>query len=206
MKHVVLVTAIGVLCAGCASERPGSPVQPDQASAVVAVSSAAGSAAGRIAGAAVKMQTADVIDVTQGGAVAGLASLLRNDKGISVDVSTTGLVPNEVYTLWWIIYPPGCADPLGCIVTNASGAVTDSKGRAHFAAHLSIGPVGPADGSVTLAAGDFENPKDSEVVLVIHHHGPKIPKLVGRMLSTFDVGCADGCVDDPQFADFPPAS
>jgi len=57
-----------------------------------------------------------------------------------------------------------------------------------------------------LAAGDFEHPKDSEVVLVIHHHGPKIPKLVGRMLSTFDIGCADGCVDDPQFADFPPAS
>jgi hypothetical protein len=45
------------------------------------------------------MQTADVIDVTQGGAIAGSASLLGNDKGISVDVSTRGLVPNEVCTL-----------------------------------------------------------------------------------------------------------
>ena len=179
-------------------EAPATPtrlVESDPPGAAVTFHSAAVSQ--------VKMQTANVIDVTQGGAVTGSASLLRNDRGISVDVSTTGLVPNEVYTLWWIIYPPNCADPLGCIVTNASGAVADGRGRAHFGAHLSIGPVGPADGSVTLAAGDFENPRDSEVLLVIHHHGPKIPTLVGRMLATFDAGCANDCMDDPQFIDFP---
>jgi hypothetical protein len=202
MKLAVVAVAtalVTVVVLGCST----SPVAPSARASSAAVSSAGGGSATAGVTSAARSQQADVIDVAHGGIVAGSARLLRNTNGISVEVRTTGLVSNEVYSLWWVIYPPGCPDPLGCIVTNASGTITDGQGRAHFGAHLSIGPVPPADGSVTLVGGDFENPLDSEVLLVIHHHGPKIPTLVGRMLSTFDVGCANGCLDDPQIVDFP---
>jgi hypothetical protein len=199
LKSLVFFVLVSGLVVGCSK----APLAPDGASTSAAVSSSASGVAAA-AGDAVQIATADVIDVSKGGIVAGTARLIRNLNGISVEVGTSGLVPNEVYTLWWVIYPVGCTDPLGCLVTNASGAVTDSQGRAHFGAHLSTGPLPPADGSVTLAGGDFTDPFGSEIVLVIHHHGPKVPGIVGRMLKTFDTGCAGTCSDDPQFVDFPP--
>jgi len=57
---------------------------------------------------------------------------------------------------------------------------------------------------VTLEGGTFNAPLTSTVILVIHHHGPKIPMLLGKMLATFSTGCVGGCTDDPQVAVFLP--
>ena len=187
MRFVVAVVAASVVAVGCSQ----SPLAPDRATAAASIGTLAISAS-----APVKTQTADVLSSADGTTVYGSARLVRNDAGITVDVNTAHLVPGDVYTLWWIVEQPS-----GEIVTNAAGGIVDQKGRAHFGGHLSVGPL-PADPDVTLEGSVFDS-AFADVILIVHHHGPKVPGIVGKMLATFETGCTGGCVDDPQFAFFP---
>lgn len=186
MKFIVVVVSVSLLAIGCSK----SPIAPAPAASTSNTEIQA-----IAANAPVGIQTTDAVSTADGSTVYGTARLVRNSSGLTVELSTTKLVPGDVYTLWWIIEQPS-----GEIVTNAAGAVVDQRGQAHFGGHLSVGPL-PSDPDVTLEGSVFDSPF-ADVLLIVHHHGPKIPGIVGKMLGTFATGCINGCLDDPQFAFF----
>jgi hypothetical protein len=139
----------------------------------------------------------------------GTSALVRTDNGVSFHVSTTGLEPGSVHTLWMVIFnePENCTDP-GCSnddlsnpdatadVTYGAGTVIGGSGRATFAGHRN---QGDHSGSIMqewlgLTEHGLIDAQEAEIHFVVHSHGPKIPRLVDEMLHTFNAGCG------PNFA------
>src|SRR5262249_21746387 len=81
------------------------------------------------------------------GMTVGNAQRVRNDRGISCIIHASGLVPGDVYSVWWVI-------PTEALIFNATGAIAANDGTATFAGHASTGLVGPVDASVVLSNGD----------------------------------------------------
>src|SRR5689334_2207004 len=110
------------------------------------------------------------VKMISNGTVVGAAQLVRNDNGITCVIHTSGLVPGDVYSVWWVI-------PDEALIFNATGGIAGGDGTATFAGHASTGPVGPVDGSVVLSNGDgfFDQPRTDTVIVIIRHHGPPIP-------------------------------
>src|SRR5260370_1629194 len=95
------------------------------------------------------------------GAVVGSAKLVRNDNGITCVIHTSGLVPGDVYSVWWVL-------PDELLTLNATGGIAGDDGTATFAGHLSTGPIPAADGSVVLSSGDgsFDQPRTDTVTVI----------------------------------------
>lgn len=146
----------------------------------------------------------------------GSSKLVRTDNGVSFTLSTTGLEPGSVHTLWMVIFnePENCTDP-GCgtdDLTNvdatpdlayAAGTVIGGSGRATFSGHRNEGDNG---GSIMeewlgLPEPGLETARGAEIHFVVHSHGPKIPGLVNEMLHTFNAGC--GPVFSEAFPEVP---
>src|SRR5260370_15449184 len=87
------------------------------------------------------------VKVIGAGTVVGSADLVRNNNGITCVIHTSGLVPGDAYSVWWVI-------PDESLIFNATGGIAGGDGTASFAGHASTGPVGPVDGSVLLSNGD----------------------------------------------------
>lgn len=134
----------------------------------------------------------------------GSSKLVRTDNGVSFKLSTTGLKPGTVHTLWMVIFnePENCTDP-GCgtddlvnldatpELTYAAGTAIGGSGKATFAGHRNEGDNG---GSIMeewlgLPEPGLETARGAEIHFVVHSHGPKIPGLVNEMLHTFNAGC-----------------
>src|SRR5262245_31710352 len=109
MRLTVAAVSVSLFAVGCSK----NPLTADPATSTAGAGTLAISAS-----APVKIQTTDVLSTADGTTVYGSARLTRSSNGLTVDVSTTKLVPGDVYTLWWIIEQPS-----GEIVTNASGVV-----------------------------------------------------------------------------------
>jgi len=129
----------------------------------------------------------------------GSAQLVRNNNGITCVIHTSGLVPGDVYTVWWVI-------PDESLIFNATGGIAGGDGTATFAGHASTGPVGPVDGSVVLSNGDgsFDQPRTDTVIVIIRHHGPPIPGMINQQTGTFNFGCGAGGCKNVQKATFIP--
>ena len=140
----------------------------------------------------------------------GTSTLVRTDSGVSFRVSTTGLEPGTVHTLWVVIFnqPENCTDP-GCgnddlfnpdataDVTYGAGTVIGDSGQATFAGHRS---EGDNSGSVMqewldLPEHGLIDARAAEIHFVVHSHGPKIPGLVDEMLHSFNAGCGPNFID-----------
>jgi hypothetical protein len=132
--------------------------------------------------------------------VVGSADLVRNNNGITCVIHTSGLVPGDAYSVWWVIPEDGM------LVFNATGGIAGGDGTATFAGHASSGPVGPADGSVVLFNGDgsFDQPRTDTVTVIIRHHGPPIPGMVNQQTGSFNFGCGAGGCKNVQSATFKP--
>jgi hypothetical protein len=139
------------------------------------------------------------------------ASLSRNNDAVFGTISTSGLAPGSVVTLWWAIFnnPQFCA--------NAECAASDLNtpavnGSLQYGGGHVVGANGRADFSGYLAAGDntgavypFANmpnpapgvalPKSAQIHLVIRSHGPASsdPAILLQQLTTFNGGCAGPC-------------
>ncbi len=133
------------------------------------------------------------------GTVVGSAELVRNDNGITCVIHTSGLVPGDAYSVWWVM-------PDESLIYNASGGIAGGDETATFAGHASVGPVGPVDGSVVLSNGDglFDQPRTDTVMVIIRHHGPAIPGSVNQQTGSFNFGCAGGGCKNVQKATFVP--
>jgi hypothetical protein len=141
----------------------------------------------------------------------GTSTLARTRNGVNFTLATSELTPDEVVTLWMVVFnnPEHCED--GCDIPDffnplvqadalyADGRVIGPNGRANYAGSRN---VGDARGSIFpawlgLPAYGILDANKAEIHFVVHSHGPKIPGLVGEMLKTFNAGCA------PTFMDIP---
>jgi hypothetical protein len=139
------------------------------------------------------------VKVIGAGTVVGSADLVRNNNGITCVIHTSGLVPGDAYSVWWVI-------PDEALIFNASGGIAGGDGTATFAGHASTGPVGPVDGSVVLSNGDgsFDQPRTDTVMVVIRHHGPPIPGMINQQTGSFNTGCGAGGCKNVQIVKFLP--
>jgi hypothetical protein len=139
------------------------------------------------------------VKVIGAGTVVGSADLVRNNNGLTCVIHTSGLVPGDAYSVWWVM-------PDEALIYNASGGLASADGTATFAGHASTGPVGPVDGSVVLSNGDgsFDQPRTDTVTVVIRHHGPPIPGMINQQTGSFNAGCGAGGCQNVQIATFLP--
>src|SRR5262249_18767250 len=131
--------------------------------------------------------------------VVGMAQLVRNNNGITCVIHTSGLVPGDAYSVWWVI-------PDEFLTLNASGGLAGGDRTATFAGHLSNGAIPPADGSVGLSNGDgfFDQTRADTVVVIIRHHGPPITGSINEQTGSFNFGCGVGGCKNVQRATFLP--
>jgi hypothetical protein len=139
------------------------------------------------------------VKMISNGTVVGAAQLVRNDNGITCVIHTSGLVPGDVYSVWWVI-------PDEALIFNAAGSIAGGDGTATFAGHASTGPIGPVDNSVVLSNGDgsFDQPRTDTVMVIVRHHGPPIPGIINQQMGTFNTGCGTGGCKNVQKATFLP--
>ncbi len=137
------------------------------------------------------------------------ASLARNNVGVLGEISTSGLTPGHVATLWWAIYnkPEFCATP-GCTPPDLNNPLVN--GSLQFGGGTIVGAGGRADFSGYLAEGDntgfYLNPmfpnmpnpspgivdaKAATIHMAIRSHGPASsdPAILALQLTTFTGGC-----------------
>ena len=130
------------------------------------------------------------------------STLHRTQNGITVNFKTSGLIPGNAYTMWWVIWnkPNECEDPGHCIDTDfpngeaieldvlyAAGHIAGASGTGNFSAHLSVG-----DNSGSLFGADapgLKFPQSSEVHLVLRSHGPAQPGMTDDQIHTVGGGC-----------------
>jgi hypothetical protein len=134
--------------------------------------------------------------------------LTRAADSIWIRVNTTGLLPGA-HTNWWVIFnhPEACAGGCGeddffrpdvdASVLFATGGVVGANGVGHFDAHLDEG----APPGEVLFGPSLTNAEGAEVHYVIRYHGPLVPTIAAKQLTTFAGGCAGAGQEDPVPAD-----
>lgn len=150
------------------------------------------------------------------------ASLSRNNDGVFGSISTSGLTPGTVVTLWVAIFnnPKACAAS-DCVPSDLNNPSVN--GSLQFGGGYLVGVNGRADFSNYLAVGDntgffllfpnMPNPapgvlnaKNAEIHLVIRTHGPASADLsiLNQQLTTFGGGCMVNMCANIQAARFLP--
>ncbi len=143
----------------------------------------------------------------------GSSHLIRTDRGVLGTFRTSGLMPRETLTLWWVVFnnPAGCSVPCGeddifvkgdpaqglneagidaadIVAGYAAGTVANRHGRAMMVARLR------ERGSVReVIFGEAPVLKDSraaEIHLVARSHGPAVPGLIQEQIGSYAGGCA----------------
>ena len=166
-------------------------------------------------------QTADAFTFTDPPVDVGEASLLRNNNGVTTQITLDGAEPG-VYTMWWVVWntPEGCGTPWACnepdlfnanaglAIGYAGGTIVDSDGELHIAAHLNEGATltrfaYPEFQGIGLQLNEttMVDSRHAEIHLVVRYHGEKVPGLVSTALHTFN----GACVYDPPIAGSEPA-
>jgi hypothetical protein len=129
------------------------------------------------------------------------AQLVRNARGISYSLQTTGLRAGHAYTIWVVVInnPAACsASPCSpqdilltpatnSTVTYGTGHVVGENGAAGFGGHLSAGPL--TEG--WIAGRGIDDPFAAEVHLVLNDHGDKLAEFMPEMIQTYRAGCTD---------------
>ena len=101
------------------------------------------------------------------------SNIHRSKNGITVDFKTKNLIPNNAYTLWWVVFGDAPGPPN---VTYAAGHIAGGSGKGNFSAHKSLG-------------ASFNNPLSAEVHLVLHTHGQAVPGMIPDQILTWNEGC-----------------
>ena len=129
------------------------------------------------------------------------ADLVRTGDGAFVSVSTNGLEPGHVHTMWFVaINAPDACENTPCTSADvtqrtaltqadigfADGIIADADGTGRFAAR-----VAPGDLRKAWFGNGFRNPEGTEIHVSIADHGPIIPELVQSMLGSYRGGCTD---------------
>ena len=124
-----------------------------------------------------------------------VARLQKTDAGIFVNLDTTSLEPEHVYTMWIaVVNDPRSCEGSPCSVKDvlirtdivqadvgyADGAISDMNGNLQFAYFQPNGPLPQSwfDRGLTNTAA-------AEVHLIIQHHGPVVAGREAEMLGTY---------------------
>jgi hypothetical protein len=138
------------------------------------------------------------------------ASLARNNDGVLGTISTSGLTPGHVITVWWSIFnnPEFCANPV-CAASDfnnplvngslqfGGGTLADAGGRVSFAGYLAEGEntgfyLNPAFPNMPNPAPGIVDTKTAQIHLAIRRHGPASadPTILNEQLTSFPGGCS----------------
>jgi hypothetical protein len=179
--------------------------------------------------AAAIIQETTVVDLADLVTERGTATLVRTRSGVTIDLTTSGLEPGTVITLWWVLWnnPDGCVRDTTFFCNDVQDLIT---GQADF-----IGPgahgIVDEDGGLTIAGhikeGDIEGSllplfelepigfvgeaQEIEVHFLLRRH-PSVSELtpgqVDDALHSFTGGCAvgSGCEDLQAGIFLPPQS
>lgn len=119
----------------------------------------------------------------------GESTLIRKSDGITVHLKTTGLIPGNVYTLWFVVFGDVPGPPSS---TYATGQIIGDNGRGSFSAHLSVGDIFDNPALMTV----FNNPQ-AEVHMALRTHGPAQPGMISSQIQDLDGGCTSGFPTGP---------
>lgn len=138
------------------------------------------------------------------------ASLSRNNDAVFGEVSTSGLTPGHVVTVWWSIFnnPEYCA-AAACAASDfnnplvngslqyGGGLIVGAGGRASFAGYLETGDntgfyLNPAFPNMPNPAPGIVDTKKAQIHLAIRTHGMANadPMILQQQLTTFPGGCS----------------
>ncbi|CAM3568626.1 collagen-like protein [Zobellia roscoffensis] len=110
-----------------------------------------------------------------------MSTLHRDIDGVTAYFKTTDLIPNNAYTLWFVIFGETPGPPVS---TFAAGHVAGETGTEIFAAFKSID-------------ADFDNPMTGEIHLALRTHGPVQSGMILDQIQTMDGGCTSGFDSGP---------
>ena len=137
-------------------------------------------------------------------------SLSRNNDAVFGQISTSGLTPGNVVTVWWSIFnnPEYCAAPV-CAASDfnnplvngslqyGGGLIVGAGGRASFAGYLAEGDntgfyLNPAFPNLPNPAPGIVDTKSAQIHMAIRNHGPASadPAVLALQLTTFPGGCS----------------
>ena len=137
-------------------------------------------------------------------------SLSKNNDGVFGTISTSGLTPGHVVTLWWAIFnnPEFCANTT-CAPTDfntpavngslqyGGGTIVDSGGRASFSGYLKKGDntgayAHPMFPNLPNPAPGIVDTKKAQIHMAIRSHGfPNMnPAIFQQQLTSFPGGCS----------------
>lgn len=142
------------------------------------------------------------------------STLIRTDKGVSMELTTSGLEPGA-YTIWFAVFndpdacffgvggcgvgedfePGGAASPGGAArfgFTYAGGHIVGDSGEATFAGHLKVGDV-LLNNDLELDE-TLENARMAEIHLIVRFHGQADPGRIAEQIRS-------GEFDDPEVVD-----
>lgn len=142
------------------------------------------------------------------------STLVRNEKGVAMNLHTSALAPGSASTVWWVVFnspencthgefgsrcgvgdlPPFGGDPsVQASLLHATGNVIGGAGTAGFGGYLSEGDLT----GVVFGPGLLDS-RRADVHLVVRTHGQAIPGLIHEQLSTFNGGCPPNACQNIQ--------
>ena len=165
--------------------------------------------------------TQNVYWIDDGSDTDGDSFLTRTNGMILITLEAAGLVPGDVYTLWWFVFndPTKCADhPLPCTIADifnfdpetgpggaighASGNIAKSDGTLEFGGRMVRNATAQDSGHQVLFGANgtdillTASPHDAEVHLVVQSHGQgRGGKPLRKQLTYFVANCTPDCVD-----------
>ncbi len=102
------------------------------------------------------------------------STLHRNKNGITVNFKTNGLIPNNAYTMWLVVFGDAPGPPTQ--ISYGAGHIAGGSGNGNFSGHLNTGP-------------SFNNPLTAEIHVALRSHGQAVPGMIPDQIHTFDTGC-----------------
>lgn len=110
------------------------------------------------------------------------STILRDKDGITAHFKTTNLIPNNAYTLWYVIFGDEPGPPMSIY---AAGHIAGETGTEIFSGYKSVD-------------ADFNNPLTAEVHMALRTHGPAQPGMIPSQIQTMDGGCESGFPSGPS--------
>lgn len=130
-----------------------------------------------------------------------ISHISTNEWGARATLSTSGLTPNDVVTLWWVIFnhPEHCEHGTGEIrcgegdlfVPEVEASVQYAAGKRVTGGSAFFTSFSSTDDTSGAILGDWglHHPLSADIHLVVRSHGQLIPELLGSQLTTFGGGC-----------------
>ena len=157
------------------------------------------------------VSNSDVIRIDGGAVVVdGVSRLFRDKRGVRVEIVTSGLDTDAVYTVWWVFFndPNACATT-PCTEMDLMNPATISGVMWADGFHASSAGIGSMTASLLendvsgeqapFAANTLQNAAKAEIHMVLKSHGLPAANIFAQV-TTSEGGFACGACADTHFA------